>query len=304
MSRHRNRGDDEAILQQIEELIRTSADETPSHIFTLTPWISSQLVERYNAGEVPGPDGEWHNRTRKPAKIREFAADMTDGEWKLTGDTIKFSNRGRLRDGQNRLFACVRSSKSFRTHIVFGIDDAVFPWMDRGKPRDGADALHILGIENANLVQGAVRWLELFRLGRVKERDSFTPSQILDAFHTYDREKLRAAIALARRVYQVDKTPPSTATALAYIFGAVAEDLRDRFFEAWATGSYPAPMGPLQKCLESIQRDKQHSSRPHDVVRAAKLVIAWNNVILRKKRVPLAEFDWRLNENFPEVRGR
>src|SRR5262249_18230952 len=173
-----DRRSEQQTLQRIEELIRSAAAESPSHIFDITPWIAERVVEKYNEGELPGPDGKWHNRTRKPAKIKEFAADMMDLQWKLTGDTIKFSNKARLRDGQNRLFACIRSGKPFRTHIVFGIDDDVFPWMDRGKPRSGADALHILEIDNANVVAGAVRWLELLNANRVKERDVFTPAQI------------------------------------------------------------------------------------------------------------------------------
>jgi hypothetical protein len=115
------------ILDRIEALIQTGAAESPSHIFAITPWIAERLIERYNTGDLPGPDGRWHNRTRKPSKIKEFSDDMIDDQWMLTGDTLKFSSKGRLRDGQNRLFACIRANKPFRTHVVFGIDDDVFP---------------------------------------------------------------------------------------------------------------------------------------------------------------------------------
>jgi hypothetical protein len=299
-----DRDEEQKTLDQIEHLIKTRRGETPSHIFTFTSWVSEQLVERYNAGELPGKDGKWHNRSHKPAKITEFSHDMTDEQWKLTGDTIKFSDKQRLRDGQNRLFACMRSGKPFRTHVVFGIDDNVFPWMDRGKPRSGADALYILDIENANAIAGIVRWLELLRTGRVKERDSFTPAQIVELFKNYDREKLKTAIILARKVYSADRTPITLGAALAYSFGERAEGLRDRFFEAWATGNWASPMTPLRLCSSQLGELRQYShGRVNDVVRAAMWIVAWNAVVTRKKRASKDDFKWRTSEQFPEIRG-
>jgi hypothetical protein len=299
-----NRDDEQRILDRVEHLIKTAPAESPSHVYTITPWVAQQLLERYNAGDYPGKDGKWHNRSAKPAKIAEFADDMTDDHWKLTGDTIKFSDKQRLRDGQNRLFSSVKSGKNFRTHVVFGIDDEAFPWMDRGKPRSGADALHILGIENANTVAGAVRWLELLRTNRVKERDSFTPAQTVELLKNYDRDKLRVAINLARKVYQSDRTPVSLGAALAYDFGERAEGLRDRFFDSWATGTTPPPLTPIRLAVVALKKLKEDSQgRINDVVRSALWVIAWNSVVTRRKRGAREDFKWRTSMDFPEIRG-
>jgi hypothetical protein len=89
------------------------------------------------------------NRPAKPNKVQQFAADMAKDRWGLTGDTIKFETNGQLLDGQNRLSASAKSGKSFRTHVVFGIDPALFGWMDIGKPRNAADVLHIAGFKYA-----------------------------------------------------------------------------------------------------------------------------------------------------------
>jgi hypothetical protein len=299
-----DRNEEQEILNRIEHLIRTSGPDAPSHIFVITPWIAEQLLERYNAGELPGPDGKWHNRTSKPGKIKEFAADMADEQWMLTGDTLKFSNKTRLRDGQNRLFACHRSGRSFKTHVVFGIDDEVFPWMDRGKPRSGADVLYILGVENANAVASTIRWLELLRTNRVKERDVFTPAEIVQLLENYNRDKLKDALILARKVYAADRTPLSLAAALAYTFGEKSEGLRDRFFDAWASGNFAPPMTPLRICSQELRSIKEYSQgRVNDVVRAAMWIIAWNYVVQRKKRASKDDFKWRLMEKFPEIRG-
>jgi hypothetical protein len=263
-------------------------------VFTITPWVAERIVERRNR----------ENRPTKPGKITEFSADMADEQWKFTGDTLKFSDNKILRDGQNRLYACIRSGKPFTTLIVFGIEDDVFPWMDRGKPRSGADSLHILGVENANCVQGAVRWIELIRTGRGKDRATFTPKEIIDIFNDLDRERLKDAIVLARKVYNADRTPMSLATALAYLFGESGGGLRDRFFDAWATGNFAKPMTTLRACTQEIQAIRGYShGRIHDVVRAAMWIITWNHVVTRSTRINKDTLLWKTTERFPEIRG-
>jgi hypothetical protein len=203
------------------------------------------------------------------------------------------------------MFACIRSGVAFITYIVFAIDDAVFPWMDRGKPRSAADALNILNIENSKYVSGAVRWLELLRTDQVKERTTFTPSQIIEAFKGYDHARIHEALVLARRVYNADQTPIGMATALAYTFAEREHELglRDQFFNAWATGNYASPMTPIRLCSERIRGIKEYSQgRVHDVVRCALWIIAWNFVV-HHKRANKAAFEWHTDERFPAISG-
>jgi hypothetical protein len=228
---------------------------------------------------------------------------MADILWKVTGATIVFTDRFRLRDGQNRMFACIKAGKPFSVYIVFAVDDEAFPWMDRGKPRSGADALTILGIENAKAVSAAVRWLELIRTDRAKDRIGYTPPQILEALKSYDQARLDEAAALARRVYNADQTPLSMATALAYLFGERSPGLRDRFFDAWAKRNWAPPMRPLRFCAEEIRQQKEYSQgRVHETVRCALWIIAWNSVV-QKKRARRDDFKWRKDERFPQILG-
>lgn len=54
-----------------------------SRVMTITPKICHELL-KYNKD----------NRSPKPKKIVEYANYMMAKEWMLTGDTIKFSNKG------------------------------------------------------------------------------------------------------------------------------------------------------------------------------------------------------------------
>ena len=88
--------------QRTLESIRKAIHNPPlnSRVFTITPTIA-QALEEFNQG----------NRPRKPVNIARYANDMAAQHWPLTGDTLKFSDAHRLRDGQNRLAACIRAAE-------------------------------------------------------------------------------------------------------------------------------------------------------------------------------------------------
>ncbi len=274
-----------------------------SKVFTITPKMAQALLGI-------GGDGvgrNTHNRNRKLKKINEYADDMTDGQWRLTGDTIKFTQSGALGDGQNRLFACAKSKKSFRTHIVFGIADDVFPWLDKGKQRSIGDDFFIDGMENPVLLGHIVRWLELFRLGTVKERTTFTREQIRDAFKTYDRELISLAMEKGLEVQKanpVNPTPRSIASAFYYLFASKDKALADEFFAAWSGGPNGERMNPIKKATATFAliRKNNPTVRINDVMRAAVWVIAWNCVV-SKKASRAADFKWSTNEPFPKIKG-
>ncbi len=277
-------------LVQLEKWIKDSPEN--SRIFDVTPKMAQHVIDTYNVG----------NRPKKPAKIAEYADDMTDREWKLTGDTLKFTTTPSLGDGQNRLFACIKANKSFRTHIVFGLDPAIFPWLDRGKPRSGADSLAIADVVRPNDVARTVRWLELIRQGRVKQRDQFSPSQILAAYHTYDAEKITEAVRYGVMIHKSNAMPISTAAALFYVMAKKNGALAVEFFNAWAAEK--TTLSPVKKADAAIKKMVKASptSRLHEVARAAVWVTAWN-FLVDKKAGTVAAFLWKLSNDFPAIKG-
>lgn len=103
--------------------------------------------------------------------------------WGITGDTVKFGSDGLLKDGQNRLSACVRSGKPLTTHVVFGIDPKLFARMDIGKNRNGADVFSIAGVPHANHVAAAVRWWLILMSEDPADRGAqFSNEELLKAY--------------------------------------------------------------------------------------------------------------------------
>ena len=110
----------------------------------VTPRIAAKMLE----SRFPG------NRPISQHRVADYARMMADGEWDLTGDTIKFSREGELVDGQHRLSAVVQANTPVRMVVVRGVQSAAFGSIDVGRRRTAAQFLQ--GYKNAALVAAAV----------------------------------------------------------------------------------------------------------------------------------------------------
>lgn len=285
------------LMEQIAYWIKNPPET--SRVITFTPKAAATILGI--GSETSGLNS--HNRAKKPSKIREYASDMENGVWHITGDTIKFTTSGALGDGQNRLFGCVKARRSFTTHVVFGIADEVFPFLDKGRTRSIGDDFFVDGMANPQLLAHVMRWLELFRLDKVTQRTTFTRTEIRDAYFTqgYDHELLTLAMEKGLEVQKGSNTPRSLASALYYLFAKKDQPLADEFFNAWAHGTYPDRMRPISKANKLFARlAKDPLVRVHDVMRAAVWVIAWNCVVNKKVGL-MSEFEWTDDQDFPKI---
>jgi len=278
------------VIKKIDHYIVSPPEN--SRVFTITPVIAEYLLNKYNAG----------NRPKKPTNITRYANHMAAGTWMLTGDTIKFSDKFVLRDGQNRLMACVRSGQPFRSHIVFGILDEAFKVLDQGKNRDGSDVLAVAGYSNTRILSAAIRWVHLMDSGRVKNRDLVQPYEMLRLV----RERyptLPEFTSIARAIYSVTGQPAGIVAALIYSFTCQNPTKALAFSNAWASGDtagkYSA-LGKLQKEIATMAASS--SGRVHEVVRMAMIVLAWN-VFLDGRRGTSTDFKWSPSEDFPKIGG-
>lgn len=274
-------------------LIRKYVNNPPerSVVFTITPNIAKALLEEYNSG----------NRPKKMEKIARYAKDMTNGGWALTGDTIKFSDKRLLRDGQNRLMACFNSGKPFTTHVVFGISDGYFTKMDIGKNRTPADVLTIAGYKNASALGSIARWHWLFTNDMPKSRDTLSPEEVLK--WVQDHPKLADVAGRVSGIAQKLQEPAGPLGALYVIASSHDSRKAAQFLDAFDTRSGPAA-SVVSKLMDAIARVKaQSSGRIHDIVRAAFYVIAWN-LFIEGRRGSLSQFKYNPAEDgdpFPEI---
>ena len=194
-----------------------------SKVINVTPKVAEWVLSGRNVG----------NRPEKPNKIIEYAADMSRNNWSLTGESIKFGSDGLLKDGQNRLLACVRAQTSFTTHAVFGIDPDSFHHMDTGKMRGGDDVLAIMGVPNAGKIARALKMIKAFRNGRPTTTGAMSNQEIKDMYLKFtDPDLIQEAHKAARAVYSVIGYPMGQTTALYYLATKNGDgELVNTFFE-------------------------------------------------------------------------
>jgi hypothetical protein len=251
-------------------------------------------LETYNKG----------NRSKKPVKIKQYAQALINGEWELTGETIKFSDLGRLLDGQNRLFACVEANVPFTTHVVFGVADRAFSKMDQGRIRSGGDVLQIAGYNDTNNLSAACRWLYLIDTGRPKSRESLEPTQVLKLLDTKYGD-LPEFLKVAGRIYATHRQPKGLMAALFYLFDKANPTKAAEWAMLWENGTVNAKSRSITAVNKRLADIKSYSSgRVHDTARAAMLVIAWNAFVTKKGAVTREELLWDIqNDDFPVIQG-
>jgi len=236
-----------------------------SVIIDIDPMTAQELLSERNNG----------NRPPKPNKVQQFSADMTNKNWGLTGDTLKFGSDGRLLDGQNRLSACVRSNANFKTHVVFGIDPVLFGRMDIGKPRNAADILHIAGFKYASTLAAAIRWAYLLDTDPYN-RDTLQPDFVLGLARK-EYSDIEPFLKHGRDINRHFAHPAGQIAALAYKFAKSDPKKADDFMRAWQKGDRNGKYQIIDTMQALLHSQKANNNgRIHELTRAGIIIKAWN----------------------------
>ena len=241
-----------------------------SIVLDVTPDMAHYVINTLNK----------NNRPVKPAHLVRYARDMAAGNWGLTGDTIKFGTDGLLKDGQNRLIACFKSGKPFKTHVVFGAPPETFHQMDVGAKRDATDIFHIMGIQNAKHVAGSVKVIMAWKKGDTFSKTA-ADNEVLKKYYNehIHAERLQTAIKCANSVFKIVKLPRNYLIALYYIASENGDELKVyQFFEDIKKGygsNSRAPVPYMLKTFNKWMHDMSYTPNRHD--NALLIVRSWRN---------------------------
>lgn len=280
------------VKKQIEILNKLIKDAPEnSRICEFTPEVAEYILSNLNV----------KNRPRKTQKIIEYKRDMQDDNWSLTGETIKFGSDGLLKDGQNRLAACMQGQVPFTSHAIFGIDPNTFHHMDTGKNRGADDVLAIMGVADAKKIALTIKFLLNWEKGKTNTAGAADNQSIKDAYLTkYNPDLLREGVSWAQKVYAQTRYPIGPIAATFYC--AVDANMRDtieRFFIAMMNGTGKVNSGPvrLMKHITFMRMNRVHisshdysvllSRAVHCFVNNKSMTKADLNVTLADKRMPI-----------------
>jgi hypothetical protein len=236
-----------------------------------------RIPERYAVRVYPDLARYWldecnhpNQRSVREAKVRVFAPDMVDGEWPLTPESLVFSDKAKLINGQNRLMSVTQAGEAVWFLVEFGWPDKLINYFDRGTARTNSDALRVDGVANYNQVAAAInstskyeatvgtatRWSAIAALSASRQRRAYETEP--DAW--------QAAALLAQAIYRMHKAYSTTAWATAYMVIAHERGdesaVRDWFDEI--VNESGAPDAPSRRLVRKFARVKVSETESGD----------------------------------------
>lgn len=151
------------------------------------------------------------NRHTRASHIEAYAADMAAGRWQVNAEAVKLAGTKwqpeKLLDGQNRLYAVLKSGQPFvRMVVAYHVDPNAQTTMDAGARRTGADTLRLKGEQHA-AIQASVAMVH-FRVEANRLAGAFSiTNATIDRFVDDHPELVVSADIASRYSRKADATP-------------------------------------------------------------------------------------------------
>lgn len=229
------------------------------------------------------------NRAVRDRVVAAYARDMASGNWRVTGEGIKFAASGRLLDGQHRLHAVVRADVAVPMLVVRGVAEDAQELMDSGAGRTAGDALRLRGEANYSTLAAAARLAIGYEAGRINSNgDKTTHAEIIGFIG--DNEDLRYAVELAASWrYGIDVPISVLVVAIWRLYRINAEDCLT-FFSQLANKTDLRSGDPVLALLNRLTEVRRSNRRLDRADYLSLIFRAWNLWRTRKtvQRLPVS----------------
>jgi hypothetical protein len=159
--------------------------------------LSVQTME-----ELVKPNG-FRNRSVAVRHIGWLSGQMKAGRWRANGEPIILDERGRLLDGQHRLYAAIRANLPLETLVVRGVSRDTFPTIGTGRSRRVPDVLSIQEETQCNHLANALGWMFKYEERRMMDDAKgagFTPDIAVELIRKHP--KMRESVKMAYNDYR------------------------------------------------------------------------------------------------------
>lgn len=235
------------------------------------------------------------NRKYSQRTVSRYAEQMKKGEWQEnTGELIKISENNILLDGQHRLMAQAKAGVTLRWWIAYGLKEKTFEVIDTGKSRVSGDALHVLGVKDANSMAAIIRNYLLFEAGIFDPKIGRIPqSSISKIVEIYQKNPLKWDVInkKSRGLY----LSSNRILKQGYIGGWYSflmnyeENESEIFFGKLCAGiDLHGLDDPILVFRNILLQEKSMERRLTGSAKNAYMIITWNNYLQKKKykRIP------------------
>lgn len=217
-----------------------------------------------------------HNRNPRTHSVAAYALDMANGDWRWTGDPIRFSTDGTLLDGQHRLLAIAKSGVTIPMLVIRGLAREAQEDIDRGVPRKYADVLSLRGEVNANALAAVVRKVHGWKSGLRGTNDN-TKATAAQLNRTLDAHpELREITAAAGGVAARWDMPPSLIGLAWWLFATIDREDADAFMHRCADGQNMAAGDPIYELRKMVAASRDQRGERSQRYLLAITIKAWN----------------------------
>lgn len=125
------------------------------------------------------------NRTLSKSKIAQYADDMRNGRWCVTGKCIDINTNGQLQEGFHRLTAVVEAGVPVKMMVARGVAPEAVTVYDCGILRNATHVMQVTDSKNPSVVASIVKLHTILRNnGRVLSKD--TKRKVLNNQQVHD----------------------------------------------------------------------------------------------------------------------
>lgn len=238
------------------------------------------------------------NRPLRKMVVDRFAHEMTLGEWRVNGESIKFDASGRFIDGQHRLNAIVKSGRTIELVTVRDLpaEDSTFATIDVGTKRTTGAILGMTGVKNGPAVASIIRFHKQVHAASWVH---YTPTtqEILNTYQG-EHQKWDEIARHAETLRSIIRKPPFG--AFGYLATSRSKEAFNQFYEALKSGAglqYDSPILALRNYLingNSLRRSNNEAVRLCEFNACVK---AWNHWRSGNKRQTIQTTETKPNLN-------
>lgn len=263
-------------------------------LMEVTPELARRWMEKANP----------QNRTTAPGVWRQYATDMREGRWKLTGQTISFGMDGVLLDGQHRLTAIIESGVTIQAFVAFGIDPESVDAVDIGWGRTSGNVAQMKGISNPHLAVATARMILVHRKpGIHKLTDPMCrPSRTAVIALAQSDVRLAHLVAATRNGKKFHVVHASVECFCWYVFSEQDPARAHTFFEEFRAGANLADDNPVFHLRNRLIANQGAKAKLPRLEIIALFFQAW---IAYRDRRPVRSLRWRREgphpEGFPDI---
>lgn len=262
---------------------------------TLSAAVAAVIYLRHNK----------RNRATSFGKVYDFAEAMRRGEWKFHHQGLAAYPDGTLADGQHRVAAVALSGTEQRFMMFPQFDKAAIDVIDRSKSRTAAEALEMMGIQDArakaSVAKVAMEYTSELNTGK---RQRFTDPQV-EKFVLDHEEMIGRALHIGTNSTQNVSDPCLSATeaarmALLMLMGQWGEQAAVAFIASIQQGVATYPESPTVALSRLFMRAKVSDRNKDRLTTREKLALALKGAQLWSEEKSVARVTWnKSREDLP-----